>query len=244
VIVSSYSSSSSSCSSYSAALFGLAAISGMSMGSGSGSGSGSGAGAALGMWDKLWFHWMRPKYGLSVIGPSSWCAFDPFLSQNVSDEKRERQTPGLRVLSHPMVHSFPEFLNLTPNDLQNGAPETFMERIEGTEEQVPPLCLVSQRTHVPIQHHINEKKIQGIFILLAAFRWWSAYCPSHMSETMSSRVSMGGTRATERLTREARGCTSTLPLHRLWSPPLLFRRWKRQERPAGRSHNSNAHKTL
>jgi hypothetical protein len=86
-----------------------------------------------------------------------WCAFDPFLSQNVSDEKRERQTPGLRVLSRLMVHSFPEFLNLTPNDLGNGAPETSMERIEGTKEQVPPLCLVSQRTHVPIQHHINEK---------------------------------------------------------------------------------------
>jgi hypothetical protein len=27
--------------------------------------------------------------------------FNPFLSQNVSDEKRERQIPGLRVLSPP-----------------------------------------------------------------------------------------------------------------------------------------------
>jgi hypothetical protein len=69
--------------------------------------------------------------------------FNPFLSQNVSDEKRERQTPGLRVLSPPMVHSFPEFLNLSPYDLGDGAPETSMERIESTEEQVPPLCLVS-----------------------------------------------------------------------------------------------------
>jgi hypothetical protein len=86
-------------------------------------------------------------------------AFNPFLSQNVSDEKRERQTPGLRVLSRLMVHSFSEFLNLTPNDLRNGAPETFVERIKSTEEQIPPLCLVSQRTHVPIQHHINEKEI-------------------------------------------------------------------------------------
>jgi hypothetical protein len=41
--------------------------------------------------------------------PVLWCAFDPFLSQNVSDEKRERQTPGLRVLCSPMVHSIPEF---------------------------------------------------------------------------------------------------------------------------------------
>jgi hypothetical protein len=77
----------------------------------------------------------------------------------VSDEKRERQTPSLRVLSHPMVHSFPEFLNLTPNDIGNGALETSVERIESTEKNVPPLCLVSQRTHVPIEHHINKKKI-------------------------------------------------------------------------------------
>jgi hypothetical protein len=86
-------------------------------------------------------------------------AFNPFLSQNVSDEKRERQTPGLRVLSCPMVHSFPKFLNMSPYDLGNGARETSVEHIKGTEEQVPPLCLVSQRTHVPVQHHINEKKI-------------------------------------------------------------------------------------
>jgi hypothetical protein len=86
-------------------------------------------------------------------------AFNPFLSQYVSDEKRERQTLGLRVLSCPMVHSFPKFLNLSPYDLGNGAPETSVERIKGTEEQVPPLYLVSQRTHVPVQHHINEKKI-------------------------------------------------------------------------------------
>jgi hypothetical protein len=53
-------------------------------------------------------------------------AFNPFLSQNVSDEKKERQTPGLRVLSPLMVHSFTEFLNL-PSDLGNGAPETSVE---------------------------------------------------------------------------------------------------------------------
>jgi hypothetical protein len=91
--------------------------------------------------------------------PVLWCAFDPFLSQNVSDEKREGQTPSLRVLSHPMVHSIPEFLNLTPNDLGNRAPETSVEHIKSTEENVPPLCLVSQRTHIPIEHHINKKKI-------------------------------------------------------------------------------------
>jgi hypothetical protein len=86
-------------------------------------------------------------------------ALDPFLSQYVSDEKRERQTPSPRVLSRLMVHSFPEFLNLLPYDLGNGTPETSVECIKSTEEHVPPLCLVSQRTHVPVQHHINEQKI-------------------------------------------------------------------------------------
>jgi hypothetical protein len=91
--------------------------------------------------------------------PVNSIAFDPFLSQNVSDEKKERQTPCPRVLSCPIVHSFPEFLNLSPYDLGNGAPETSVERIKSTEEHVPSLCLVSQRTHIPIQHHIYEQKI-------------------------------------------------------------------------------------
>jgi hypothetical protein len=156
MIPSSCSSRSPGCFSCSAALSGSAAISGMSMGFGTGAGSGCGCGAALGMWDRLWRHWMGPKYGLSVIGPSSRIAFNPFLSQNMSDEKRERQAPGLRVLCSPVVHSIPEFLNLPPYNLGNGAPETSMERIQSTEEQIPPLCLVPQRTHVPIQHHVNE----------------------------------------------------------------------------------------
>jgi hypothetical protein len=88
--------------------------------------------------------------------PVSRTTFNPFLSQNMSDEKRERQTPGLRVLSSPMVHSIPEFLNLPPYNLGNGASETSMEHIQSTEEKVPPLCLVPQRTHVPIQHHVDE----------------------------------------------------------------------------------------
>jgi hypothetical protein len=56
-------------------------------------------------------------------------AFNPFLSQYVSDKKRERQTPSLRVLCRPMVHSVPEFLNLSPYDLGNGGLETSMEHI-------------------------------------------------------------------------------------------------------------------
>jgi hypothetical protein len=69
-------------------------------------------------------------------------AFNPLLSQNMSDEKRERQTPCLRVLSHLMVRSFLEFVNLSPYDLGNGAPKTYVERIKSIEENVPPLCLV------------------------------------------------------------------------------------------------------
>jgi hypothetical protein len=37
-----------------------------------------------------------------------------------------------------------------------------------------------------------NRRFLGIFVLLATFWWLSAYYPSHMSETMSSRVSMGG----------------------------------------------------
>jgi hypothetical protein len=99
---------------------------------------------------EVWALSDRPVYSI---------ALDPFLSQNVRDEKRERQTPCPRVLSYPMVHSFLEFLNLSPYDLRNGAPETSVELIKSTEEHVSPLCLMSQRTHVPVQHHINEQKI-------------------------------------------------------------------------------------
>ena len=54
-------------------------------------------------------------------------AFNPLLSKNVSDEKRERQTPHFRVYNYSMVHSFPEFVNLPPYDLKNGAPKAFVE---------------------------------------------------------------------------------------------------------------------
>jgi hypothetical protein len=115
MIPSSYSSSSSGCSSCSVALSGSAAIScsaaisGMSMG--------------FGIWLWCWCWCTSRHVGQTLIPldaaevwalsdrPVLWCAFDPFLSQNVSDEKRERQTPSLRVLSRLMVHSFPEFLN-------------------------------------------------------------------------------------------------------------------------------------
>ena len=56
-------------------------------------------------------------------------AFNPLLSKNVSDEKRERQTPCFRVFSYSMVHSFLEFVNLPPYDLGNGALKASVERI-------------------------------------------------------------------------------------------------------------------
>jgi hypothetical protein len=56
-------------------------------------------------------------------------AFNPLLSKYVSDEKRERQTPSLRVLNYSMVHSFLEFVNLSPYDLGNGAPKTSVEQV-------------------------------------------------------------------------------------------------------------------
>jgi hypothetical protein len=107
VIPSSYSSSSSGCSSCFAALSGSAAISGMSMGSDSGSGH---VGQTLVPLDvaEVWALSDRPVCRTT---------FNPFLSQNVSDEKRKRQTPGLHVLNPPMVHSFTKFLNLAPFDL-------------------------------------------------------------------------------------------------------------------------------
>jgi hypothetical protein len=88
--------------------------------------------------------------------PVSRIASNPFLPQNMSDKKRERQAPGLRVFCSPVVHSIPKLLNLPPYDLGNGALETSMERIQSAEEQIPPLCLVPQRTHVPIKHHVYE----------------------------------------------------------------------------------------
>jgi hypothetical protein len=106
----------------------------MSVGSGSSSGSGH-VGTTLVPLDaaEVWALSDQPVHSI---------AFNPLLSQNMSDEKRERQTPCLCVLSHSMVHSFSEFVNLSPYDLGNGAPKTSVERIKGTEENVPPLCLV------------------------------------------------------------------------------------------------------
>jgi hypothetical protein len=105
VIPSSYSSGCSSCSaslSGSAAIIYSATISGMSMGSGSGVGfgAGCGAGAALCMWDKLWCHWMGPKYGLSVISPSTSVPLIPiFLRMCVM--RKGKGNPHVFVCSTP-----------------------------------------------------------------------------------------------------------------------------------------------
>jgi hypothetical protein len=105
---SSYSSSySSGCSSaYSKAISCSATISRMSIGSTSGAGCGwgcscgAGSGAALGMWDILWRHWMGPKYGLSMIGPSAGVPLIPtFLKMCVM--RKGKGNPYVFVCSAP-----------------------------------------------------------------------------------------------------------------------------------------------
>jgi hypothetical protein len=59
--------------------------------------------------------------------PVRGCAFDPHLSQNVCDEKGERQSPRLRVLRSSMMDSLTEFMDLTPDNLQNRTPESSVE---------------------------------------------------------------------------------------------------------------------
>jgi hypothetical protein len=111
-VIHSSSSYSSSCSSYSASLCGSNAIScsttifGMSIGSASSVGSGYGcscgasSSAALGMWDRLWHHWMGPKYGLSVIGPSAGVSLIPiFLKMCVM--RKGKGNPHVFVCSTP-----------------------------------------------------------------------------------------------------------------------------------------------
>jgi hypothetical protein len=96
------------------------------MGSGSNAGSGSGCSCDAGSDAAL-----VPLDGAKVWAlsdrPVHWCASNPHLSQNVCDEKGERQSPRLGVLRPPMVHSLTEFLDLTPDNLRNGTPESSME---------------------------------------------------------------------------------------------------------------------
>jgi hypothetical protein len=59
--------------------------------------------------------------------PVRWCASDPYLPQNVRDEKGKRQSPRLCMLRPPMVYSLTEFLDLTLDNLRNGTPESSIE---------------------------------------------------------------------------------------------------------------------
>jgi hypothetical protein len=67
--------------------------------------------------------WMLNEWPISRI------AFNALLSEYVSDEKWEWQSPCSCRLSHSAVHSLPEFIYLSPNDLRNGAPKVSVERI-------------------------------------------------------------------------------------------------------------------
>jgi hypothetical protein len=92
--------------------------------------------------------------------PVSCIAFNSLFSKHVSDEKGKMQTPSFCGLSYSVVHSFPEFVNLPPYDLGNGAPKALVERVQSTEEQVLSLGFVSQGTHIILKHNVNEPKLR------------------------------------------------------------------------------------
>jgi hypothetical protein len=65
--------------------------------------------------------WMLNDWPISRI------AFNTLLSEYVSDEKWEWQSPCSCRLSHSVVHSLLEFIYLSPNDLGNGAAKASVE---------------------------------------------------------------------------------------------------------------------
>ena len=91
-----------------------------------------------------------------------------------------------------MVHPLPKFMNLPLNDIGNEAPIDLVERIQGTKKQIPSLRLCPQGHTFLCSTTSTNQSFGGIFVLLAALLCLSAYCPSHMSEMMSSIVSMEG----------------------------------------------------
>jgi hypothetical protein len=144
----------------SAAISYLAAISCMSIGYSSGSGM------PQGMWEQLWFHWIRSKCGCSMIGPSAALPLMPFF-RSMCMIRNGNGNPHVLVGSATQWYTpLPEFIYLLPNDLGNGAPKALVERIQGTKKHVPSLCLVSQGTHVPTLHNIH-KPVLGRYLCLA-----------------------------------------------------------------------------
>jgi hypothetical protein len=105
-VIHSSSSYSSGCSSCSTSLCGSnaiscsATISRMSIGSSTGVGCGYGYGASLGMWDRLWRHWIGPKYGLSVIGPSAGVPLIPIFLR-ICVMRKGKGNPHVFVCSAP-----------------------------------------------------------------------------------------------------------------------------------------------
>jgi hypothetical protein len=58
-----------------------------------------------------------------------------------------------------MVCPLPEYMQLPPNDLENGAPIALMEGIEGSEERIMSLSFVSQGAHIPLKHKIHKSEL-------------------------------------------------------------------------------------
>ena len=63
------------------------------------------------------------------------------------------------------MHPLPKLMNLPPDDIENGAPIALVERIQGTKKQIPFLHLMSQGTHVPLQHDVHKPKLWRHFFL-------------------------------------------------------------------------------
>jgi hypothetical protein len=59
-----------------------------------------------------------------------------------------KEVPRFWRPSQLVIAPLPEFMQLSPNDVRNGAPIAFMESIYGSEEEIPSLCSVSQGANI------------------------------------------------------------------------------------------------
>ena len=58
-----------------------------------------------------------------------------------------------------VVHPIPEFMNLPPDDIENGARIALVEKIQGIKKQVSSLRLVFQGTHVLLQYDVHKPEL-------------------------------------------------------------------------------------
>jgi hypothetical protein len=97
------------------------------------------------------------------------------------------------------------------------------------------LCVLCPKRHTFFCSTTSaNQSLGGIFALLTGFLCLSGYCPSHTSETMSSKVSMEG--------QSIHGSSAFDGSWGLWSPRHLYSRWKRQGRLVDYSRTLDSHK--